>query len=47
MDGVLARFALDSGSVSEVREFGEKVADRCAVGDGTDVGHQRAGGLGR
>jgi hypothetical protein len=47
MDGVVAHFALDSGGVRGVREFGEEPVDRCAAADGLDAGDLRAGGLGR
>jgi hypothetical protein len=43
MDGVVAHFALDSGGASDVREFGEKVVDRCTATDGLDAGGQWAG----
>jgi hypothetical protein len=47
MDGVVAHLALNSGWAGEVREFGEKAVDRCAVADGLHAWDMCAGCFGR
>jgi hypothetical protein len=40
MDSVAVNFALDSGGLSEVREFGEEALNRCVTIDGLCAGNQ-------
>jgi hypothetical protein len=40
MNSIVVYFSLDSGRVSEVREFSEEAVNRCAAIDGLDAGDQ-------